>query len=175
MRSPTTSKSMAKQICVTTSQELTIQHSQLWHFNSLEMIPRQLSNSRYRTRACSSQVPQTRVVWLWHPPRMDPASLGISTKLTTSSFLIMWISRLAGRRLHVEIICATLRVTRTCRRWEGAVAYVLHTCIMNTTYSVIGIVSLGNQNTQKSLILSMASYRISKAQMFSFLLWPWWW
>lgn len=155
MRSPTTNKSMAKQICVTTSQELTIQHSQLWHFNSLEMIPRQLSNSRYRTRACSSQVPQTRVVWLWHPPRVDPASLGISTKLTTSSFLIMWISRLAGRRLHVEIIWAILRVTRTSKlddRWAGAWAYVLHTCIMNTTYSVIGIVRLGNQNsdTKKS-------------------------
>lgn len=116
MLSPTTNKSMAKQICVTTSQELTIQHSQLWHFNSLEWIPRKLSNSRYRTRACSSQLTQTRVVWLWHPPRMDSASLGISTKPTISSFLIMCTRRLAGRRLHVEIICTILRVTRTSRR-----------------------------------------------------------
>lgn len=89
MRSPTTNKSMAQQVCVTMLRELTIQRSQLWHFNSLEPIPRQLSNSRYRTRACSSQLTQTRVVWLWYPPRMDSALSGISTKPTISSFLIM--------------------------------------------------------------------------------------
>lgn len=122
----------------------------------------------------SSQLTQTRVVWLWHPPRMDSASLGISTKPTISSFLIMCTRRLAGRRLHVEIICTILRVTRTSRRWaeHEHSSYYIET-IMNTTYSVLGIVRLGNQNTQKSLILSMASYCIIKVHMFSFLLWPW--
>lgn len=173
MRSPTTDKSMAQQICVTMLQELTIQHSQLWHFNSLELIPQQLRNSRYRTRAYSSQLTQTRVVWLWHLPRKDPPLLGISTKPTISSFLIMWTSRLAGRKLHVEIIFVILRVTRASRGWTKAWAYILlQTYMMNTIY-YNRYYEIPKTNQTKSLILSMASYRINKAHMFIFLLWPW--
>ena len=157
MRSPTTNKSKAQQVCVTMSQELTIQHSQLWYIISPEPIPRQPCNSSYPIRACSPKLTQTRVVWLCHPPPKDLASLGISSKPTISSFLIMRNSRLAGRKLHVEIITAIMRVTRTSRRWRtGAWAY-----IMNTIYYNGYNCDIGDSKQNKVLLLSMALIRMN--------------